>query len=508
LTRTTNTFRNLLWAFTAQFILLALGLVMPRLIILTYGSSVNGLTATINQILNVLNLLQAGAVGASIFAMFKPVADKNYQQMSLIIRSSKRYFNRLGWVFLLLIFIIAPIVGLNKSGNEITFEEIIFAFLILGVNVSFSFFFLSVFDIVFSSDQKRYILSISAIIQNIVYFSLLFIIISFHINFIFMYLSVLAGTCIKVIYLYLIFRKQYADKLVPVSKDEAISIPNRGYLLINQISTQAVESSPTILIAFNYDFKLASVYSIYYLVMSLVKMVITTIQVSVSEIFGNLVVSEDKKRVESVFNLMQFIYIIIGTFLSTCTAFLIMPFISLYTRGMTDVNYSIPLLAVFTIFYFLVYSLYMPYYTLSNVYGLYKETYVQSLISGIIALIISFILSRYTSMSFVLLGLILYYLSSMICRFIIIKTKIDWFTLKKLPVRLVLFILFPLLAFYLQQHVFINYMYTWVSFISISIITAIIAVVIIALYILIFEMKEYRQSKGYFTMFIKSRTTL
>ena len=490
-----------MWALIGQVVVLVFGFIMPRLIILTYGSAINGLTATIHQILSVLNLLQAGAIGASIFAMFKPVADSNYRQISLILNSSRKYFKRLGWLFLLLTFILAPIIAINNSDISISFLEILSAFLILGVNASFTFFFYSRYDILFSSDQKRYLLSIASLIEKLIYYSLLFIILSNKIHFTYMYVAVLIGSSIKISLLYLIYRKKYASKIVPIKKGEYYKIPNRGYLLVNQISTQVVESSPTIFIAFNYDFRLASVYSIYYLIILMIKMIINTIQLSISEVFGNMIVSEDDKKIKKVFDLMVFIYVVIGVFLTTCAAFLFMPFVSLYTEGITDVNYNFPLLALFIIIYALIYCFYMPFYTLSNVYGLFKETYMQALVTGIISLVISFVLTIYYEMSFVLTGLMFYYLVSMIYRIIIIKRKIDWFTIKKLPSRFLLYISLPLLAYYMQQTSVQN-ISSWISLFCTTIYTASVVIAILSFYILLFERKMFFEMKNYVILLI------
>jgi O-antigen/teichoic acid export membrane protein len=227
-------------------------------------------------------------------------------------------------------------------------------------------------------------------------------------------------------------------------------------------------------------------------------MVISTIQVSVSEIFGNLVVSEDKSKVENIFNLMQFVYIIIGTFLSTVAAFLFMPFILLYTSGMTDINYNVPSLAFFIVLYSLFFCLYMPYFTLSNVYGYYKETYLQSIVSGLIALILSFVLSRFFSISLVLLGLIFYYLSSFIYRLFIIQKHITWFKLKKINIRLTLLFLLPIISFYMQQK-FFYHVVSWPLFIKEGFLITIITLFIIISYIRIFEFAEIKELKVFAT---------
>jgi O-antigen/teichoic acid export membrane protein len=424
--------------------------------------------------------------------------------ISIILSSSRRYFIKLGLIFLLATLIIAPIIAFSKSIIEVKSFEIIGAFIILGINASYSFFFIAYYDIAFSSHQQRYILSISSIIEKIVYYLLLLFIITNGFHFILMYVSILIGSSVKIMYLYKVFEKNYSAKLVTVEEKSSIKISNRGYLLVNQISTQAVESSPTIFIAFNYDLKTASVFSVYYLVMSIIKMIINTVQISISEVFGNLVVSENEKKIEEVFNLMQFVYMIVGFILISCASFLFMPFISLYTRGMVDANYNLSSMAFLIVIYSLLYCIYMPYYTISNVFGFYKETYVQSLVSGLVAIITAFIMSYQKDVSYVLYGLLLYYLSSILYRISIISKNIHWFKLGKIYLRSFILILMPLIAYYIQQSYFFE-ISSWKQWLILAFISASTIIVLLSLYIAFFEKNEYRQLKSYFSMFIQNR---
>ena len=102
--RSKNTLKNIATSISYEIMLILFGLVAPKLIIDTYGSEVNGLSSTVHQILQILNLLQAGAVGASIFQMFKPVAEQDYKQISIVLEASRKYFWKIGSIFLLLMF--------------------------------------------------------------------------------------------------------------------------------------------------------------------------------------------------------------------------------------------------------------------------------------------------------------------------------------------------------------------------------------------------------------------
>lgn len=403
---------------------------MPRLIILTYGSAINGLSATIFHIISILNLIQAGAVGASILAMYKPVAEENYNQISIILNSSKIYFSRLGYIFLFLILTLSPFVAFYKSDFNISKLEIFLSMLILGINASYSFFFTSWYDILFSSHQKRYILTNTSIIEKLVYYILLFCILHFKIHFIIMYVAILLCSTIRTLFLFVIYKKTYSIKLFNVLKNNNYLIPNRGYLLASQISSHAVLSSPILIVSFSFDLKTASVFSIYAMIQSAINMIINTIQLSVSPVFGNLVVSSNSEKIQEIFNVIQFVFIVLGMLLCTCMAYLYMPFISIYTEGFTDANYKHPLLAFLFVLAVLVFCLSLPFALFINVYGFYKETYKKDIIFSLISILFSILLTNKFGMPYASVCLILYPLLTFIYRIFIIKNKISWFKLK------------------------------------------------------------------------------
>ena len=487
--RTKNVIRNTGFSLTLEMIVLAFGLIMPRLIILTYGSRVNGLTSMINQIIGVINLLQAGAIGASIFEMYRPVAEKDYEKISIIYTSSKKYFNKLGFVFLGIILAVIPFVIWNQSDSGIESWAIAVSVLILGLNGAYSFFFYACYDIIFSAHQKNFQMSLAGIIEKLAYYALLFLIISLNIHFIFMYVAVLFGGTVKILCLTYAFNKNYRKKLLPVGKEINYKVKNKGHLLVNQISTQVIESSPVLIISGILGLTYASVYSVYNLIQLMLRTVFATIQYSIAASFGNVTVSENQEKVKGVFNVIHFIFSMLGTFLYSCTAFLFMPFIELYTGRISDADYIVPSLALLIVVYSISWCLYMPYFMASNAYGLFRQTSVQSVICGAVSLIISFICVRY-NMSFVLIGIITYYLSSFIWRLIVMRKQLPWFKLAALPRRTVLLISLPLLSYILYENLNIAAV-SWLMWVLMALAAAFIISALMLIYILIFERCEF-----------------
>ena len=495
--RSLSALKNVIMSLAYEILLIAFGLVVPRLIIEAYGSEVNGLNSTVTQVLQILNLLQAGAVGASIFQMYKPVAEKDYYQVSRVIRSSQKYFFKIGTIFLVLVFILAPIMGFGLQSQLAVWEKVL-AILILGLNGAFYFFFVSWFDILFSTHQKRFMLSVAGILEKLVYYFLVFLIIFSKSHFAWLYVATLFGTCVKVVFLYVHYRRTFKPLLVDVGADPDFKIENRGYLLCNQIATQSIDAMPTVAITAVSGLASASVYTVYHLVQNMIRMVVRTLQLSVSEIFGNLMATESKERVSHVYDLMEFIFFIVAGILCFCEAFLFLPFIYLYTDGNTmDVNYLFPALAQLIVLYDLFYCLYMPVYTLTNVCGLFKETYLQSVICAVIAVLLSLGLGL-LYWPLILLGPAFYYFSSFLYRMVVAKKRVDWLKWPRLLRRTAVASGAIALSTTVSHLVYRQgYALGWLSWLGQAVLCGAVAVGVIGGYVILFERTQARSVLRY-----------
>ena len=72
MTRTDKFFYNATTSLIYQLITLISGVIIPRLMLETYGSEVNGLVSSISQFISYFALVEAGLAAASVFALYKP----------------------------------------------------------------------------------------------------------------------------------------------------------------------------------------------------------------------------------------------------------------------------------------------------------------------------------------------------------------------------------------------------------------------------------------------------
>ena len=165
-----------------------------------------------------------------------------------------------------------------------------------------------------------------------------------------------------------------------------------------------------------------------------------------------------------------------------------MPFIYLYTDcNSLDVTYMYPILAVIIVAYDVMYCMYMPTYTLTNVYGLFRETYLQAIISAVIA-IAGALVGGLIYWPLVMLGPVFYYLSSLVFRFIVAKRKVPWLRMSSFIRRMTMLVLSVTLSITLSTAIYNNgYLASWWQWIFHGVLCGLTVMGIVGVYSLVFE---------------------
>jgi O-antigen/teichoic acid export membrane protein len=265
---------------------------------------------------------------------------------------------------------------------------------------------------------------------------------------------------------------------------------------MSSIGGGAIEAAPTVIISTFLSLALSSVFSIYALIYTSMKMLINSVQLSISAVFGNLVATSDDIKISRVFNDLVYMFTILGAFLASCTAFLFMPFIGIYTEGISEISYYYPVLAALIVFYIAIFAMRSVFGFVSTVYGLFKDTCKITLICSGIGILISFGCTMVFGIPYVMVGLIFYNFCSMMVLLWIFKKKISWFNTKKLGRRMVALIGFPTLS-WVSYNVLNLQIATWIAWLIAAIGIAAISIIFLIVYSLIFERTEMRSLFGY-----------
>lgn len=486
--RSKNALKNLAASLVCELVIFAFGLIVPRLVILSFGDAVNGLTQTINRLLSLINLIQAGAVGAAIYQMYKPVANNDYRTQSSIIASSNRYFTKVGFVYLAVAMVVALLCGFYLQTDDLSFTEVVLSFVILAINGSL-YFFTSKFDIVFSSYQKRYLLTISTLIERLIYYGLLFVVAFGKLHFMFMYLALLFGGIIRVIISSMLYKRLTKGMITKSDCDENFEIKDRKFLMLNSIGNEMITAAPTVIITTFSGLVYSSVFSIYAMIYTSMKTIINTVQLSISAIFGNLVAKSDDEKIARVFNILVYTFTVLGAILASCTAFLFTPFLDIYTANFDSVNYKYPILVLFVVAYVAIFAFKMVFAFVSTVYGLFRDMCKMTLALGAVGVVISIVCTAVFGMPYVMIGVLFFHFSYTVALIRVYTKKIEWFSFRKMGRRIALITVLPTLSYilYYVHPITVSSFFDWII---LALIFAVAVAAVLVVYSIIFERRE------------------
>lgn len=149
---------------------------MPPILVSTFGSTLNGLVSTIRQIMQYVQLTGAGIAQASTFAMYKPIADKDYESLNGIYNATRKMFTRAGNVFsaiTLLVAIIYPLTVRNQVDYSVAFALV----LVIGISGASEFYLCGKYNALLSANQENYVVAIAQTIGSLTNLILLIVLV-------------------------------------------------------------------------------------------------------------------------------------------------------------------------------------------------------------------------------------------------------------------------------------------------------------------------------------------
>ena len=78
----------------------SIGLIIPRIFVMSYGSELNGLQSSVTQIFGYIALIEAGVGASALQSMFAPAAKKDRDGTNAILGAVGKYYNKIGVIYL------------------------------------------------------------------------------------------------------------------------------------------------------------------------------------------------------------------------------------------------------------------------------------------------------------------------------------------------------------------------------------------------------------------------
>ena len=479
--------KNILSSLILQAIALVYGFIVPALIIENYGSKVNGLISSITQFIAYIALLELGIGPVIRNALYKPIVQKNKGEIADILGTTDKFFKKIAYIFIGYIVILC--IGYPfLVNNDFSFWYTCSLILIISISRFFEYFIGMTYKMLLCGDGKNYFVDYVNAITYIINLLVIVFLIKLNcsiqiVKLVSALVYVLRPICLKVY-----FDKKYQIK---INKKSTYVLEKKWDGLSHHIAATVQSNTDVAILTIFSSLNNVSIYSVYFLVTNGIRNVIISLTNGIDAFFGKLMV-ENSVDINYKFRRYNLFFYTITTILLSSTIILIIPFVNVYTRNISDINYIQPIFAYVLIFAEFNYVIRYPYSNLVYAKGLFKETRTAAIIEPIINIFISIILV----IKFDLIGVAIGTLISMLIRsinFIVYASK-NILKVKVLNEFKIIIISFFELCFALIMSIFVLSIQTnnYVSWILYAIIVFIVSAIIIVTINFLFFKNDFK----------------
>ncbi|MDY2911539.1 MAG: polysaccharide biosynthesis C-terminal domain-containing protein [Agathobacter sp.] len=334
--------RNIFYGLLGQVATIVLGILIPRLVIVNYGSEINGLLNSVGQIFVYFGLFEAGIGMASTQALFKPVVDNDTDSINGILSATSLFYYKTGTLYLGAVILLA--LGypfLIWGSTSIPYWKIAAIIFFGGAGNCLAFFYQNKYTVLMSAQGYYYIYTnITTIITVLTSLTkVILLLLGFDVIAVQLSYFIICFLQMGIYYIYL--RKNYSWidwKAKPNKK----AISQKNATLVHQVASLVFYNTDTLILTiFTKDLKIVSVYTIYNMVTTMVTQLVGQVSSGINFRMGQLYNSEKEAYIR-MHHICEIVYTTLAFASMTTTYYLLPSFVKLYTAGVTDAVYYSP----------------------------------------------------------------------------------------------------------------------------------------------------------------------
>lgn len=378
-------FLSTISALINQVIVGIAGLILPIYIIRAFGSGVNGLLSSITQYLSVVSFMDFGIGAVVQSSLYKPLAEKDINKLSQVMVAAEKFYHKIAIFFL--IYVAIMIILFPISVKEYDWGYIVTLILILAISNFTQYFFGAASSALVLADQRSYIQyslhSLTVVLNLIASVVLIYYGASIHI----VKLATTLTYIIRPICVWLYTKTKYKiDKNVKI-EGEPIKQKRNGFL--QHLSSVVLDNTDVMVLTALSTLENVSIYSVYYNILKLIKTTFESIVNGLQALMGNLWARREKNKIDMCFDLIEWGIHTIVVYFFFLVGVLIIPFVFVYTKDITDVNYINQPFAIILTVAISFQCIRLPYMIVVKAAGHYRETQMSALLEMVINIIVS-----------------------------------------------------------------------------------------------------------------------
>lgn len=319
--------KEIILNFTFTIAINLLGFIQNKYFVQYMGMETLGMMKLFSQLLAYLNIIELGLGSASAFALYKPLFERNYYQISIIINTIENIYNKIGILLFGVGALCIPIIPFFIENFEFS-SKIYFYWMLYVLNTVSTYLFIK-YVILFTANQEfLYVKTVQSF--SIISFKILqiFCIIKFHSFFIYILLLILDNLS-----QWIFFKKHYRKNYFYITKvkEKYEGIKNDiKNLFWHKIGGLIVFNTDLILISKFTNLKTVGIYASYQMICQVLLTIVNILLSVLSPKIGKYMIQHTKQEIYIHFIKYNILFCFISTFFTYCTYILIDSFIVLW----------------------------------------------------------------------------------------------------------------------------------------------------------------------------------
>ena len=392
---------NIITTLFNQLVTTLCGIVVPRVLIGSFGSEVYGLSVSITQFLSYITLLESGIGGVARAKLYDPLAKNDYDEISKVYVAIRSFFRYVAAAFL--IYSITLGLVYHDIAHVSIFTRTYIFILVIVISLSTLAKYMGGLSnlTLIVADQKQYINNIILMVTTLINTVAIVILSVMKCDLIWVKLgSSLIFITRPILYFYYV-KKHYP---LSTSKNEKAVLEQKWTGLGQHIAYFFHTNIDVVLLTLFSDARYVAVYSVYYLVVSSIRAITESFSGGMEAAFGELIAKKQMKKLWTSYRWYSNLINSTTLVLFGCTGILIVSFVRIYTQGIVDANYIQPEFAFVLVIVEAINCLALPCASLPIAANHLKQTRWGAYGEALINLIISCMLIRWNPLLGVAIG--------------------------------------------------------------------------------------------------------
>lgn len=453
--RCKSLFNNTITAGINQIVAIVCAFILPRHMLTSYGSEMNGLVSSISQFLSFVSLLDMGVSTVVQTSLYKPLAENDELLCNKILSASSRFFKIIAVIlvgYTIVLIAVYPAFVETGSGSMTT------ALLILAISFSSisEYLFGINNQVLLNADQNSYIQFGFRIITTLFNTIICIFLMKIGASIVFVKIASSLVFLIRPIGMSLYVKKNYSINFKEKYDQDPIEQKWNG--LAHHLSSFVFGNTDIVILTMFSTLQDVSIYSVYLLVVSGLNRLYSVCLTGVGSVLGDMYARHESEKLEKVFSLAEWLSHNLVIFMFANTGLLLTDFVMTYTKNISDANYFQPLFSsLLTVAYGLC--------CLRNVYnilicsaGHFKQTQISSITEAIINIIVSVVLVMRHGLVGVAIGTLVAVFYQQIYYFIYLHSNIVFESyrtiIKQVFVDILVIVIFVLLGKYIHISIY------------------------------------------------------